>query len=475
MEYFPLFLNLKKKRILIIGGGEVAKRKVFLLLRSGALIQIIAKNICMDLNKLVLQKKIEWISTIFHEKHLKKVFLVISATNDKVLNSKISNLSTKNFLFVNIVDDKSKCSFIFPSIIDRNPVIISLTSSGYSPVLLKLIREKIESIIPFQIGKVVNFAKKWREKIKFYFKKTYLVRIFWEKVFNSIFLNQILIGQQERAFITFKDIIKKSKCQTGEIFIVGSGPGDPGLLTLRALQVIQQADIVLYDSLVGYQVLELARRDSKKFCVGKRYLGKNFSQKKINDLLIKFASKGNKVVRLKGGDPFIFGRGGEELEKIVSSKIPFQIIPGITAAVGIAAYTGIPLTHRKFSKGVIFIHGNDYDRNIFSFLKSKNIAYTIVIYMVKMNALNISNDLIKKKISLDIPVAIISQGTTSYQTVKISCIKNFPDFCSSIHTPILLIVGDVVNFYRKCNWFNLNMSNKIFKKNNSYFSLFYRS
>ncbi|CAL4324104.1 siroheme synthase CysG [Buchnera aphidicola] len=454
MNYLPIFIDLKYKNVLVVGAGSVAFNKIVLLLRAGAKVQIIAQEVNTEIEMLLQKKKIFWIAKEFDPVYLKKVFLVIAATNNMDLNKRIFQICNDLFLFVNIVDNQSKCSFIFPSIIDRSPIMIAISSGGTAPVLLRFLREKIESIIPIKLGTVAKIAGKLRILVKNRFVSTLERRHFWEKLFKSVFIEQIISGKIKNAINTFRKYISGSTLSTGKIILVGAGPGDSSLLTLRGLQVLQEADIVLYDYLITTDVLDLIRRDAKRICVGKSAGIKTISQSQINDLLISLAHKGNTVVRLKGGDPFIFGRGGEELEAAKQAGINIQVVPGITAGIGISAYTGIPLTHRKYAKGVIFITGH----NIAYFTK-KNLSmlcdsfYTLVIYMGSLQAVDISRKLILHGCLQSTPVAIVGQGTTINQKVIIGRLDEMKKMIKLTLHPSLLIVGNVVNLHKKLEWF----------------------
>ncbi|ANZ22623.1 sirohydrochlorin ferrochelatase [Buchnera aphidicola (Diuraphis noxia)] len=459
MNYLPLFLDLTSKNILIVGGGEVAFNKITLLLKANAKVNVIAKDLCTDVENLLHENKITWISREFDSLFLKKMFLVIAATNDLKLNQYVFKLCNNRCLFVNVVDDKSKCSFIFPSIIDRSPIIISLSSGGTAPVLLRLLREKIESILPMKLGKVAKISGKWREVVKNSFNSLLARRRFWEKLFKGIFTEHILNENTEQATRILKNTLQEHTLLKGQISLVGAGPGDSGLLTLRGLQVLQQADVVLYDRLVSKDILNLIRRDAKRIYVGKRVGVKTISQEKIIKLLIFLARQGKRVVRLKGGDSFIFGRGGEEIEAAKNADIDFQIIPGITSAIGISAYTGIPLTHRKYSHGVVFITGHKYKNNfVNNFSILCNPFYTLVVYMGTLNAIEISEKLIMYGRLKSTPIAIISEGTTMNQKVIIGRLDEIKKIIHLIKTPSLLIIGEVVLFHEKLKWFNTNHS-----------------
>lgn len=456
MNYFPIFINLKSKNVLVIGAGEVAFNKIKLLLRSGAIVNVISKKICSEVQLLLNQKKINLLSNNFDLIYLKKIFLVISANNDIQLNEYLLKICNERCLLLNVVDDPLKCSFIFPSIIDRSPIVIALSSGGTAPVLLRLLREKIEAILPIKLGDVAQIAGKWRTVVKKHFSSLLIRRRFWEKLFKGMFFEHILNGNQKKAILILKENLVKNNFskEIGEIILVGAGPGDSGLLTLRGLQVLQEADVVLYDYLVSKDVLDLVRRDAKLICVGKRAGIKNINQKEIITLLIHFAKKGNKVVRLKGGDSFIFARGGEEIEAAKKENINFQVVPGITAAIGVSAYAGIPLTHRKYSQGVIFITGHQC---LNGFINNWSIlcdsSYTLVIYMGTLKAIDISKKLISFGRLKSTPIAIIEQGTTAYQKVFISSLDNVHNIIKFAMTPSLLIIGDVVNLHKTLSWF----------------------
>lgn len=468
MNYLPIFIDLKSKNVLVIGAGEVGLNKIRILLRAKAKVNVIAKELCSEVKLLLRDQKINWLSKNFDLIYLNKIFLVVSATNDIKLNQYIFKKCNERCVLVNIVDDKLKCSFIFPSIIDRSPLIVAISSGGTAPVLLRLLREKIEAILPNKLGDVAKIAGKWRLAIKKHFSNFLERRKFWEKLFHSIFVEHILNGNKEQAINVLKKNMNQNISLTGEIILVGAGPGDSGLLTLRGLQVLQQADVVLYDYLVSEDILDLIRRDAKRICVGKRVGLKNITQNEIIKLLIFFAQKGKKVVRLKGGDPFIFGRGSEEIEAAKDAGIHFQVVPGITSAIGIAAYTGIPLTHRKYSQGVIFITGHkcvDGFLNNWSILSDP--SYTLVVYMGTLKAVYIAQKLITFGRSKLTPIAIIVQGTTIHQKVIVGCLGEIEKIIPFAATPSLLIIGDVVHLHKKLAWFQ---SENILKKIKNKFS-----
>ncbi|WP_115955878.1 siroheme synthase CysG [Candidatus Purcelliella pentastirinorum] len=455
MKYLPLFVDLKLKPILVIGGGSVAVRKIKLFCSVGAIVYVVANKLCDDLKKIYNENKIKWLSKKFNINQLNNIFLVIVATNNNNLNEKIYKEANNKFIFVNVVDNLKKCSFIFPSIINRSPLLISISSSGMAPMLVRLLKEKLETILPKSLSNIVNIAGKFRDKVKKYLIKSDDRKRFWENFFNSIFSSYVSCNNFKLAYKVLNNHLKYKNKLSGEIILVGAGPGDSGLLTLRALQAIQRADIVLYDYLVSKQVLNLIRKDAKLICVGKRYGYHFYSQKKINNLLILYAKKGKCVIRLKGGDPFIFGRGGEELLYAYKYGIPFQVIPGITSGIAAPTYAGIPLTHRDYSHGVIFINGYNY-KNCINSLKFNYSSFTLVIYMFSINIKYIYKQLILNGCSKNIKVAIISLGTHDEQYVKTGILSELNILIKDSFSPRILIIGKVVELRKKLSWFKIS-------------------
>ncbi|MDX7988852.1 uroporphyrinogen-III C-methyltransferase [Xenorhabdus sp. 12] len=453
MDYLPLFVQLKARSVLLVGGGEIASRKASLLLRAGAALTIVAPELHDELQQRYQKAEFKWLQGAFKSEYLDGVFLVVAATDDHSLNQHIYEEANNRAVLVNIVDNQPLCSAIFPSIIDRSPVIVAISSAGTSPVLTRLLREKLESLLSFHLGTMAKIAGNWRERVKQRFSSIRQRRYFWEKAFNGRFATLIANGQLQQAEEQLEQQLSESPAQ-GELALVGAGPGDPGLLTLKGLQVIQQADVVLYDHLVSAEILELVRRDADKICVGKRAGNHSVSQEETNALIIKLANQGKKVVRLKGGDPFIFGRGGEELQIAAAAGIPFQVVPGITAAIGATAYAGIPLTHREHSQSVTFItghcreNGNELD---WPALAQGN--QTLAIYMGTIKAGLISQKLISHGRDANTPVAVIGRGTRPDQQVLTGTLSELDKLAQEAPSPALLVVGEVAQLHHQIAWF----------------------
>ncbi len=455
MDYFPLFFKLTDQPCLVIGAGSCAARKIELLARAGAKITVVAREISPQvatLPDLVIHQKDFEPSDLFGFKW------VISATNDTATNQYISDCAKVAGVWVNVVDNPELCDFIFPAIVDRAPITIAISSGGASPVLARLLRAKIETLIPPAYGVLAKLAEKFRETVKQKIIRPENRRIFWENVLQGRVAELIFASQNDAAEQALTDAINQTETltNTGEVYLIGAGPGAADLLTFRALRLMQQADVVVYDRLVSPDILDLARRDSEKIYVGKARSNHSVPQEEINALLVKLAQEGKRVARLKGGDPFIFGRGGEEIETLMEQGVAFQVVPGITAATGCASYAGIPLTHRDHAQSCIFVTGHLKDDSVH--LNWTQLAVpnqTVVIYMGLLGLEKICDSLIAYGSSPDLPIALIEKGTTSHQRVITGTLSTLPDIVKheTIQPPTLIIIGTVVSLHKKLNWF----------------------
>jgi len=392
------------------------------------------------------------------------VVLVCSATDDEALNERISHESQARYLPTNVVDSPALCSFITPAIVDRSPLVMAISSGGEAPVLARLVRAKLETLVPATYGRLAQLASRWRERVKAAFPEEYRRR-FWEKVLQGPIAELVFRGEDEKAEQAIAEDLANPGYvdKQGEVYLVGGGPGDPELLTLRALRLMQQADVVLYDRLVSPEVMELVRRDADRIYVGKRRSDHHMPQQNINELLLDLAREGKRVLRLKGGDPFIFGRGGEEIELLASEGIPFQVVPGITAASGCAAYAGIPLTHRDHAQSVRFITGHlKTDHPNLTWPELALPGQTLVFYMSLVGLDEICEILVRNGRSADTPVALVEKGTTQNQRVLIGTLATMGAIVaeSDVHGPTLLIVGEVVSLHNKLSWFTPDRANR---------------
>jgi len=460
MDYFPIFLDIKKRPVLIVGGGEIAARKVALLMRAQAQITIIAPSLSNGLAELLAQGEVAYRAGEFKDDDLNGCALVVAATDDAMVNRAVFDAAEKRNLPVNVVDCPELCRFIFPSIVDRTPVTVAVSTSGTSPVLARLLRAHLETMIPASYGRLATLLATFRDSAKARFPAMKQRRHFWERILQGPATEMVFSGREQDATQLIQDALDKGETdaeKTGEVALIGAGPGDPDLLTFRALRLMQQADVVLYDRLVSKEVLDLVRREADQIYVGKKRDYHAVRQEEINQTLADLAKEGKRVVRLKGGDPFIFGRGGEEIATLAEQGVPFQVVPGITAASGCASYVGIPLTHRDYAQSVRFVTGQLKDGTIdLDWNSLAQPQQTIVIYMGLKGLPVICEQLIKHGADDALPVALIQQGTTIHQQVMTGTLSTLPDVIKGreVHAPTLLIIGEVVLLHEKLAWFN---------------------
>jgi len=458
MDLLPLFHNLQNRVCLVVGGGKTAVRKVRLLDAAGARVRVIALDVCLELLELERESPSVVIEQRrFEDRDIAGQVLIIAATSDAALNRRISNLAQKKCIPVNVVDAPELCTVVFPSIIDRSPVQIAISTGGSAPVLARLMRARLESLLPAAYGKLAILSQKYRAKVRTKFKDDSAVRSFWESVFEGNIAEAIFSGRDEQAEQLLEERLDQSGKQfQGAVYLVGAGPGDPDLLTFRALRLMQQADIVLYDRLVSKEILDLVRRDAERRYVGKTAGDHPVSQEEINWMLVDLAQQGKKVLRLKGGDPFIFGRGGEEIDHLAEHQIAFQIVPGITAASGCASYAGIPLTHRDYAQSVRFVAGHLRDGKLdLPWNELAAPGQTLVFYMGLIGLETICRELIRHGASRELPAALIEKGTTPHQKVHVGTLENLPEKVrkAEAKAPTLIIVGGVVNLHDRLAWF----------------------
>ena len=460
MDYLPVFFNIKQRNCLVVGGGNVAVRKIRLLLRTGACIYVVSPAISDELDNLLQQSQtITYLAESFQPGHLLNMVLVIAATNDHEVNLAVSLAAKKAGIPVNVVDNPDLCTFILPSILDRSPVIVAVSSSGVSPVLARLLRSRLETLIPSAYGRLAEYAAHFRDRVKQHFSHQDNCRFFWERMLQGPFAEMVFSGKDQAAQDYLLKMLENSADQSpvGEVYLVGAGPGNPDLLTFRAMRLMQQADVVIYDRLVSPAILNMVRQDADRIYVGKARNQHTLPQTSINELLVKLAQEGKRVLRLKGGDPFVFGRGGEEIETLSQCHIPFQVVPGITAASGVASYAGIPLTHRDYAQSCVFVTGHLKDNTMqldWPALARPN--QTIVVYMGLLGVAELCRQLIAHGLPATTPVAIVQQGTTPSQRVLTGTLETLPAIIqkSSLKPPTLIIVGEVVKLHQKLAWFN---------------------
>ncbi|MBO1531746.1 uroporphyrinogen-III C-methyltransferase [Psychrobacter sp. F1192] len=526
MNTFPLFFKLEDRKVLIVGGGDVALRKADLLSRAGAAITILAPDISTEIQALLSDDKHELIYKNYDKSYMTGARVIIAATDDETLNHQIHADATAINIPVNVVDTPHLCDFIFPAIVDRNPIVIGISSNGKAPVLARLLRARLETLIPQGYGKLAKLAGEFRSEVKRKIPTLTGRRQFWERAFEGQVSQLMFAGNEREATAQLQADLdntvaalknstnhsvdpdahnpanspatttsqhnkrhstgslsatapvatdeltttqhttirnnninqtRSAQDAVGEVYIVGAGPGDPELLTFKALRLMQQADIVYYDALVSPQVLDLCRRDADKVFVGKKRSNHAVAQLGINELLINSAKQGRRVVRLKGGDPFIFGRGGEEIESLRAHGVPYQVVPGITAANAAASYAGIPLTHRDHSQSVRFVTGflkagapNEKFENLL------DTNETVVFYMGLHSLARLTTGLINAGRSSETPIAIVSNASMPNQQVLTGTLESIVELQeqNQLPTPALLIMGDVVALHDDLAWYN---------------------
>jgi uroporphyrin-III C-methyltransferase/precorrin-2 dehydrogenase/sirohydrochlorin ferrochelatase len=458
MHALPIFMNITNRRCVVIGGGEVASRKVIMLLKANAAITLYSPEVCPALQILSEAKTITHIKANFEPSQLTDACLVIAATDVDEVNTAVSIAAKAQNIPVNVVDSPALCTFTMASIVERSPIVIAISSEGNAPVLARYLRTKIETMLPAGYGRIASIAGEFRDKVKAKYTTSQARRIFWEGVLQGPIVERILSGQEAAARNSLNELLsnKSPASHNGEVYLVGGGPGDPDLLTFRALRLMQQCDVCVYDKLVSPEVLELVRRDAELIYVGKSRDQHTLPQEQINALLAKLALEGKRVLRLKGGDPFIFGRGGEEIETLMQQGVPFQVVPGITAANGVSSYAGIPLTHRDYAQACLFITGHLKDGLLNLDWEAMSRPHqTVVIYMGLVGLAEICQQLILRGVSPDMPVAVVQQGTTQQQRVVTATLETLAIkvAAAEMKPPCLTIIGEVVQLREKLNWF----------------------
>ena len=459
MRFFPVFLNLKGRRCLVVGGGEVAANKLQGLLEAEAEAVLLAPEATAEIAALAEQGRITRQAREFIPEDLAGCALVIAATDDEQTNRRVAEAATARNIPVNVVDNPQLCGFIMPSVVDRRPVQVAVSTGGASPVLARLLRARLETLIPAAYGRLATLLRDFRGRVKARIPQATERRRFWEDIAQGPVAEMVFAGQDEAAARALEQALETSPAtegaganKTGEVYLVGGGPGDPDLLTFRALRLMQQADVVLYDRLVAPAIVALTRKDARKIYVGKERDSHTVPQAELNALLVRLAKEGKRVLRLKGGDPFIFGRGGEEIEELAAAGIPFQVAPGITAASGCAAAAGIPLTHRDYAQSCVFVTGHLKDGKLdFNWRTLTQPKQTIAVYMGVKGVDALRRGLLEHGMAADTPAAIVQQGTMPEQKTYAGTVGTLTEIVSrhDIKPPSMIIIGEVARLHKK--------------------------
>ncbi len=461
---FPLFADLRNRTVLVVGGGAVAERKVEALLQAGALPQVGSLDLNEGLRRWLEEGRIRWRVGAFREEWLDEAWLVIAATDDSAVNRKIYDAATARRILANVVDDAELCSFHSPAVVQRGLLQVAISSGGGAPMLARHVRRQLETLLDDSLGSLAGLLTRQRDAIRARFPDLGLRRRFFDRLLAGSLprlLRQQLDATQADAYLhelLEKDLLEQEKSvpPVGSVVLVGAGPGDPGLVTLNALRAMNEADVILHDRLVSAEVLRLARRDATRIEVGKSAGRHSMSQDQIQALMLEHARQGKRVVRLKGGDPFVFGRGGEELEFLRDHGVPFEVIPGITAAVACAAYAGIPLTHRDHAQSLRLVtaHCKDsLDTLDWSALAQEK--QTLAVYMGVAGLEKVRERLLLAGVDPHLPFALVENGSRPQQRVITGTLASLPESARHhrVQSPALLILGEVAALADSLHWF----------------------
>ena len=465
MDQLPIFMNLHGEHCLVVGGNAVAARKAELLKKANATVTLVAEDLEGEARRMVADGYLEWRRATFQRRYLDHVRLVIATTDDEDETRRVYSACVQRGIPVNVADVPSMCTFILPGIVDRSPMTIAVSTGARSPVLARLVRRRLEALIPPSYGRLTELLARFREKAKRCIEGVDNRQRFWEAVIEGPIGSMALAGREEQAAAALDERLeaRATEPDTGEVYLIGAGPGAVDLLTNQAQRLLSSADVIVYDRLVSPAIVDLARREAERIYVGKTAGQHAMDQQAISQLLVDKAREGCRVARLKGGDPFIFGRGGEELEVIVQAGIDFQIAPGVTAASGCASYAGIPLTHRDHAHSVRFITGHRHNGELqLPWSDLARCSDTLVFYMGLGSLPDICSGLVDHGRSPTTPAVVVEQGTTANQRVIRATLANLYRHVANVRPPALLIVGEVARLSRQFEWFTGDQDHSAF-------------
>jgi len=458
LHSLPTFLRIRGRPVLVVGGGRLAERRVAALLAAGAKVLLVASELTETLSSQVAAGVIDHAARGFIEGDIADQCLVFALSDDADENSAAITQARSQGIWCNS-DSVDDSDFLLPAVVDRSPLLIALSSGGESPALTRLLRVRMEAMVPAAYGRLAALIARYRERAA-RGRNRHQRRQFWDNVLAGPVAERLFAGRDQEAAQVLEQLLENDDLTTpatrGEVYLVGGGPGDPDLLTFRALRLMQQADVVLYDSLIAPAIVDLVRTEAERIHVGKRASRHTLPQDDINQLMVDLARKGKRVLRLKGGDPFVFGRGGEEIGELADAGIPFQVVPGITAANGCAAYAGIPLTHRDYAQSVQFVTGHVKEGELeLDWPRLTSGQQTVVFFMGRAAITQICARLIQHGLPKTHPAALVIDGTTPRQRVLVGDLESLPGLTQAqeISGPSLLIVGEVVRLNEKLGWF----------------------
>ncbi|MGB0630040.1 MAG: siroheme synthase CysG [Alphaproteobacteria bacterium] len=451
MRHLPVFLDIAGRSCLVVGGGEVAARKIALLVRAGGRVRVATPELVPSLSRDLAAGRFEHIPTRFSPDQLNGAVVVVAASDDRAVNARVSWIARQRGIPVNVVDDPALCTFQMPAIVDRDPILVAISTGGASPVLARWVRRRIEQSLPVSLSRLGALAQRWRSRVTKTIPAIAPRKNFWENLFDGPAAVLALEGRDAEADARVAELIGSAIPQPGAVHLVGAGPGDPELLTLKAHRLLQCADVIVYDRLVPDAILDLARRDADMIYVGKAPGSHAMTQNDINALLVRLGRQGKQVVRLKGGDPFIFGRGGEEMLAVEAAGLPCNIVPGITAASGIGAATGVPLTHRGLARNVAYITGHTSDGEPDAdWTALARDGQTVAVYMGLAALPRITEQLLAHGRRQDVPAMVGESGTTPDQRIFKGTLGDIADIVrgEDIAGPALTIIGEVAALAR---------------------------
>ena len=461
MDQLPIFFNVNNRCVAVLGGGIAAARKAELAMRAGAQVKVFAAQLCEEFGEIKESEQFRFVPREPLAQDLDGCALLYCASENIEQNRKVHAIAQEVRIPCNVVDTPELCDFTMPSIVDRSPVVIAISTAGTSPILGRMIKARLETLLPAAYGRVAAFVGRYRKKVGSSLESFHQRRRFWERILEGPVVDLVLAGHQAEAIAEFDAQLDAAASgaehrQQGEVYLVGAGPGDPDLLTFKALRLMQRADVVLYDRLIGKGILNLVRRDAERIYVGKLPQEHTVPQSEISRMLLRLAQEGKRVLRLKGGDPFVFGRGGEEIELLAEAGIPFQVVPGITAASGCAAYAGIPLTHRDHAQTCIFVTGHSKDGQIdLDWKVLLQPRQTVAVYMGLEHLAGLMRSFIGKGAAPSLPVALIDNGTRPNQQVLTATLDTIAEKAAKagVKGPAILIIGSVVRLREKLDWY----------------------
>ncbi|WP_126536344.1 siroheme synthase CysG [Aerosticca soli] len=457
MKLYPLFADLSNRAVLVVGGGAVAERKVAALLGAQAQVTVNAPQLTPQLARWATQGRITHRADAFQAQWLERVWLVVAATDDRELNRLVANLAELQRIFVNVVDDAELSSFHVPAVVDRAPLTIAISSGGDAPMLARLVRERLEALLEPSLGALASLAARLRKRIRLRHPDMAARRRFYEELFAGPVAAWLRQGRPDAALAAAEQALAGvPAARGGSVVLVGAGPGDPGLLTLRALRALNEADVIVHDRLVSAEVLELARRDAERIEVGKQAGNHHVTQDAIHAILLEHARAGRRVVRLKGGDPFVFGRGGEEMEFLHAHGVAYEVVPGITAALACAAHAGVPLTHRDHAQSVRLVTAHcKASMDTLDWAALAHERQTLAVYMGVAGLETIQARLITHGRAPETPFALVENGSRSNQRVITGTLATLAERAAlhAVQSPALLILGEVAALAPTLSWF----------------------